>query len=336
MGLNHGIGDLAKGIAIRRQNLVIKTETFSAGQTMAAGERNSMDVAQSGESSKLSGLQRELNLLEEFGRATSQVRTKYETVQLALDQIRNETSETVLTVMTEIGQSQPALPRISAAEAEHAVRSVVSTLNRSVSGSSLFSGAATDQPAITDVNQLLSDVEMIVNNAPDALSARVAIDFYFDDAAGGFRTGIYSGSISNTGPVEVARNETVQLDLRADSDELRDVLKSLVTIYASVNATGGPPDHEKVALLKESAEDGLSANQSLVSVQQHIGSLQEKLKLTSEKNELMGGILSTAKSDIISVDLYEMASRFQEMQVQLEAAYQVTARLSSLSISKFM
>jgi flagellar hook-associated protein 3 FlgL len=43
-----------------------------------------------------------------------------------------------------------------------------------------------------------------------------------------------------------------------------------------------------------------------------------------------------ARSDIVSVDPFEVATELQNLQVQLETIYTITARLSGLSLTKYL
>jgi flagellar hook-associated protein 3 FlgL len=68
----------------------------------------------------------------------------------------------------------------------------------------------------------------------------------------------------------------------------------------------------------------------------NLGFAQARIEQAQTRNESEIAALEIARSDLLSIDPYEAATRLEAAQTQLETLYSVTARLSRLRLVDFL
>ena len=330
-----GTGDLSSSFSIKKRLGFVQKQVSLSGERLATGKKNNLDLAKDGQLGNVYSLNRELQNLESQKLAINQARVRFDTVQLSLQTIRESASEVTLGVLASLsGESaKPALN--SALTARTVLESTVSTLNQSIAGSSLFSGAALSTASIVDADQLIQDVEALVNAATDATSAIAAVDYYFNDPAGGFATTGYLGSTTDAPTLEISKGESVFQNVRADSLAIKETIQNL-SLMAAVSNGAVAADGDSKQLLKNTSSRGLETNEKMIELEQNVGMYQGMLERVSTRLDAQKHVLHRAHNAASNVDLFEEATAFEELQVQLETSYKVLVRLSSLSLSNFL
>lgn len=331
-----GLSDLAASWQLQRQNTSIKTALFDTGQQLTTNEKSVGEISRDGNIQRLFSFDRSLSLLDGYENAANAARVQMDAIQSSLGNVRDTAARVGLGVLAAVDTSDHVMSMTEARGAIPALESVVSMININVAGKSLFSGAATDRNALNSANQIQTDVDAIVAGSPDATTAIAAIDFYFNDPTGGFATTIYNGSLSNGPDVRVGDNESISMPVRADDPAIRETLRNL-SIMASV-ANGAFPTSiaDQQQMLRTAATDNLTTSDDLNKLREATGFSQERLEIAVSRNEAHKSGLMIGRVDMANVDPYETASRFQELQVQLEKMFTVTARLSQLTLTNYL
>ncbi len=222
---------------------------------------------------------------------------------------------------------------VSASEARSRLQAVFSSLNIRLAGQSLFAGDASDRPALSDFDRLLADVEALYAAAsnPDDLAA--ALDGYFDDPSGRFRTTIYSGGLGDAPDIEIDKGERLRFTLRADDASIRDLIRGLSVIAVSGAA---PASSLRDGALAAAAGAALNGAEALTARQAEIGVSESRAAAAIEALDAEKSALTEAYNARTTNDPLEIASRLQSLESQLGAAYAVTARLSQLTLANFL
>ncbi len=223
-----------------------------------------------------------------------------------------------------------------AEEAENSIRLVMNALSISHGERNLFSGDRTNVSTFAGADTLLEDVRNIIATAPNADAAKTALDDYFDTPGGGFETNVYQGGDGNPPALPVGNGQTVQVPVSGRNQEIKDVLKGLA-IMATAKESLPPTDTAGFAFLfEEGTKAAAKGGSGLIRLETEIGTLGETVEKAKTQNDRERTALETAFQNLFGRDQFEAAAELQSLQVQLEASYTITARLSNLTLTNFL
>ena len=330
------IGDMAQRFVNLRQTTQIKARMNQPAQELSTGQVSNLAAHLSGTTSQVASLDRDLELLASFAEASARVTQTLDLQQLTLEQIdirRQTLTEQLLPITT---NSNVQTRKDAARAGTAAFAATVGLLNETQSGRSLFAGRATDTAALAAADAMLADLATSIGAATDPAIILAAVDFWFDDPAGGFATMGYTGDTGADRTAKVAAAETVGLTARADDPALRAVLKGHA-IAAMVDRIGGAwTDRTQSGLLVAAGDQLLAAGDPLVGLRASIGVEQQRLADLSAERSARVTALSLARVGLTEADPFETASRLQDVQTQLELQYAMTARLNGLSLVNYL
>ena len=78
------------------------------------------------------------------------------------------------------------------------------------------------------------------------------------------------------------------------------------------------------------------AHDGLVQVQADLGQKQEFLEITETQNAARQTALKLFENELTAVDPFDVVTKLQDASLRLEALYATTARLSQLSLTRFL
>jgi len=329
------VSNMATSAANRRQISFLREHMFKTGERLASGHRDVTDIVREGKTSDLYAMDRELSNISQYMNGIKEADLRLSSVQATLERLRTSTADISISVLASINEQPPNIYLAEVRNASGALEAIVSSLNGSVAGESLFSGANLHVSALVGASSIISDVESILTSAPDVAAAQSAVDFYFTDPAGGFNLNSYIGSSIDGPSVEVSKDQYIAQDVRADHPSIKQSIQSLAVMAAVSNGAVSSISDQK-ALLKTAAENNLNTNEGVIWLQQSIGHKQELLERASTSNIAKKATIEESRNRLTSVDVFEEAAKFEEFQVQLETSYSVLVRLSSLNLSNFL
>ena len=254
------------------------------------------------------------------------------TTQTVLGSINEDSARIGTEALAAARRNDDAVLRSSAEQARGAVFTVFAALNANVGGRALFGGDVAEQFPLSSPEQLISDIEAIVATAPDLATAQADIDAYFNDPAGGFATSIYQGGAGEAPDVEIAPGVRVNVSVKADTQEIRDMLRGLVSI--AVYESAGFPDGR--ALAESGATHTLNAESAFADLRAVIGDGEARLENARARYAEEQAALTTLFNQRTSRDPFEAAAELELLETQLESAFLLTARLSQLSLANFL
>ena len=127
----------------------------------------------------------------------------------------------------------------------------------------------------------------------------------------------------------------LEYGVRADEPALRDSLKQLA-VLASVDFSDETDLDYYRAVVDRSAKALQSAGAGIADLIGEFGQKEELLVSVSEKQEAFVTLTNNQIVGIEDIDLYAATTDLFQLETQLQASYQVTARLQSLSIVNFL
>lgn len=211
-------------------------------------------------------------------------------------------------------------------------------LNEQIDGRFVFAGADfTSQPY--NGNQAFST--QVADDVTDWLDGTITTDQFialfdgYTDADIGF-----SAEVITAGNVSVTADDNFKVDytVKANDGALRDllVISEVITALREPTETDVPTEEDLqriidvLALSTNGVDTGIE--NSIVTLKASEATLQETQNRHAQDNQT----LQTLIDDIENVDITETAVRLQNIQLQLEASFSVSAAAASLSLLDFI
>lgn len=331
----NSFGDMAQHLFLRSRNTELKNNVATYSNEFSTGKSANLTERLGGDYTYLADLENNLNRVESYMVANSEVQLFATTTQGSLEKVQAQ----VIALRNDIIRLSPAMDVDNAeqfgSQAKQRMSSAISLLNTEVGGRTVFAGTATDTKPLNNLNTLMSAILTEVNGLTTTAALTQAVKDWFDDPAG-FDTVMYRGSTTSLQPVTVGEAQEVSMGIRADDDDLKHTLQSYVITALADEPSLGLSDDVKVDLVLEASGELTESEDRLIQVQADVGFIEGQLAAVNARNEASKTSLSIVKNNLVSADPYETYTRLQEAQTQLEGLYTITARSSQLSLLKYI
>ncbi len=329
------LGDLAQSFRLRQDNLNIRKEIDRLTSELATGRKSNLTSAVSGDFGALGAIENSLAKLDSYDLAAKEAVPVAQAVQRALEQIQTNSSELSGALLISQDGAMPTFSTSVASDARSRFESVVSALKTQVANRSLFSGATTDRVALVSSDQILSDIALAIATETTAAGISAEIDAYFGPG-GGFELSGYLGDTAAAPATVVSDYDSVSQPVTALDPGIRQVLSafSKAAVLDSTALSGNPTERANLARL--AGEELLSSEATIVRLRAETGSREAAIQRAASRNQAERAALELARSDIVSADPFETATRLKSAESQMEALYTLTARLSGLSLTEYL
>jgi flagellar hook-associated protein 3 FlgL len=329
------IGDLAQNLQLRRDTARVNSDLNRLANELSSGLKSDIGAAVGGDFRALAGIERSLTSLDAYGVAAKEASVATEVSQNVLQRIGDDSAVLANSLLLVQNLPDSQLLDTSAQDARSQFASAVAGLNSSVAGRSLFAGQDFEGPSLADAETILGDLLTAVGTPADANDVLTAVDAWF--APGGpFETNAYQGSVAPAAPVRVADGVDVTALRQAIDPGVVGTLKELATAaLIDLGVLAGNPN-ERIVLGRTVGERLLSANDDLIDLRSEIGVVQERISRAQAQNSAEQSSYELVRSDLVSADPYETATRLQSVESQLRTLYTVTGRLSDLSLTSYL
>lgn len=318
-----------------RTTAEIKNRMLTASQEAVTGLKSDLTKATNGDLGRAHLLKKAQSDIEQSQQINTLSKSRLSLMSGALTSVRdtidNIDSRTIVALNTENPFSTDALID----EARANVKNMMSSLGVRHGERNLFSADKTDTPTFGDADAFLSDIEGLISSAPDTAAAISAIDDYFADG-GDFETRIYQGGDGKAPHLPIGNGRSIEVSVSGKSQSIKDVLKGMAILATSKSAL---PDGDKASfntLMTEGARSVTKATTGLVQLDAEIGIHMQSLETAGKQNESEALDLATSFQNLFGRDQYEAAGELKQLQIQLEASYAITARLSNLTLTNFL
>lgn len=330
-----GIPDLLAFSRLSRAVTNIKSQADTARTEAVTGRVDDITTEVKGDIGGVHLLKKAVEDAQAYQVSLSLASNRAERTQTILGRMATDSSRIATETLAQLGVGNASSLKTSAAEARASVVSIFSLLNTTEGGRALFGGDVVDQPPLVNAEALLTDVQTIITGAPDAASANVALDFYFNDPAGGFATNIYAGGAGDAPPVEISPGVRINTSVKANAQPIKDLIRGLaVTANYSEAPSGNFDERDKLAI--SAVELTLSAENSFSELRAAIGVVEAQIDASINRHAAEETVLTSLFNSKTLRDPFEAASQLQLLESQLEASYLLTARISRLSLANFL
>ena len=253
--------------------------------------------------------------------------------QLALEEVSGGASQLNAELLAALGRGDEPAIGVSSTKARAELETVFARMNVRVEGLSVFAGDRADQNSLSNFDQFISDVASLYAGATSAAQLESDLDFYFNDATGGFLTSIFTGGAGELNSIEIANGEQALATTKADDPAIKDLLRGLAVMAVSGNSVRSA---YRDAALTNAGASVLNGSDGITEIRTRIGIDEKRASDAQARVEQEETTLVAAYNALTAVDPYEAASRLQALESQLEASYVLTSRLSRLSLTNFL
>jgi flagellar hook-associated protein 3 FlgL len=328
-------GDLAQSFLLQRSNTAIKTTLQTLSTEVATGLAADPGRALGGDFTQVGGIAHALNTLQAYGRAATQAALTASVLQDSLSTIDGQATTLATSLLTAGSSGQPTGLKAVATAARGALDSALSALNVRVGSRSLFSGAATDRPAVGSAEALLASLKPVVAGQTTAAGVAQAVQDWFASPSG-FAAAGYFGSTTPASATPIAPGESAGAMTTALDPAITATLAGLAT--AALVGTGPLVDNapEQADLATRAGQALLSSSDARTGLAAQVGVVQSRISQAQTRNGSESTALQMAQSKLLSVDPYATATALQSTQTQLDTLYALTARISGLSLTNFL
>ncbi|WP_121060840.1 flagellin [Chachezhania antarctica] len=329
------IGDLSHHLMLQTQTTRAKRALSTLTQELSSGVTSNISDRLGGDFAYLSDIDHKLKRLEGISTSAGEAKLVATTMQTSLESVYDAT-QTMVGAFLAVGQSTsgPSLPHLSAS-AEQQLGSVIQMLNMSVGGRSLFAGAATDAVPLEEADTLLTALQAELVGSVTAADVITAAEDWFNDPAG-FDAVMYGGSANSVAPLRIGEGVEVSLDLRADDQTFKDMLRN-IAVAALVTDPGLGLATSVQSELVQASRDGLMAvSDQLTGMRADVGFAEERIEESQARNGAASNSLQQARTELLEADPFDIANRIQNVQFRLESLYSVTARSAGLTLVNFL
>ena len=231
------------------------------------------------------------------------------------------------------------------------LQNLISSLNTSLNGDYIFAGTNTSIQPIADYyapgapNKAATDSAFLAAfSVPQTSSSVTAItgpsmqNFLDNQFASLFQgaswSGGWSSASSQTLISQISGSQSVTSSISANSTAFRQLAQAYTMIADAGTQNLGTAAYEAVS---ETAQNLLSsAIGNLINLQANVGLTQSTIDTATSQMSAEVNILSEQIGSLDNIDPYEVATRVNNLQTQIQTAYSLTAQLQHLSLVNYL
>ncbi|WP_134679629.1 flagellar hook protein [Paracoccus ravus] len=332
----NSVSDLARSYQLRMSQSALRSKLNTLTAEVSSGVKQDISKSLRGDLSHITQVENRLALLTTYGQNIAEAQSLLEAVQNAMANIQSIAASVGTHLLSDALVSSEATLDIYLKKSPADLHAALGALNTSVGGRFVFSGAASDTPAVGTGAEMIAQLSAAVADAEDITSITDAISGYFDApvGAGGFAD-FYLGRSGESTSIAVSGEHSVPLDYTALSESFKSTLKGLAILSYTSDRTDLSYDTRR-ELARTAGELLVSGETALTSAMTIVGSRQESVEKALNRNHEEITKFLSIKNSMNSSDPYESAIALQEIEANIETLYAVTARLSKLSIVEYL
>ena len=329
------VGDMARQFTSLRDGTAIKTELFELAESLSSGKVADLTKSLNGETVRFSGVQYSLTQLDGYLQVASETEQTLGNIQIILGRVDNTRVATTERLLLVNESSTTAQVDEAARASQSSFQEMVTALNTKVADRALLSGSSVDTAPLATADVMLADLQTAIGGATDPATIIATVETWFNDPAGGFATIGYQGDTGAPLTRRVTEDQSITIDARADDPAIRQVLQA-AALAALADSLPGLDRAAKVDLLTDAGAQLFGSATGLVGVQARIGFAEDGVARAQTETGAQQTTLRQVANDLSLADPFETASRLQAQQTQLETFFSLTARLSQLSLLRYI
>ena len=340
MMMDTQFGSMARLRSFQRHGSALKQTISTLGNELTTGAVSDKTRHLQGDMSLLASINRSLDLSATHQRIATETQLLLEVQQTTINDIQARTEDSFAELLRLGPFKDSKSLRIAAKQMQTGLEHVVGRLNTTLAGRFVMSGMAGDSATLPSADALLDAIEAgppplppdpTVAQLQEHVSQWFATGGGFDDAALG-----YGGASPRPEPVKLGDGYDVTLDVTAQDPAFRKTLAAFATgALVSRGYFADDPSAQR-ALFGDVAMDLAAANQQVIGLAARTG-IQEQLAAQAKtRASAEEAAMKIAQAELLESDPYETATQLEQAMSQLDMIYNLTARLSRLSLADYL
>lgn len=325
------IGDLAQTFLLKRQTAQAKADLARLTATVASGRHADVAAHLRGDLAGLTAIDATLARIDGYTAVARDATLALSVRQTVMGQIDALSADAVSHLLGSARGGALGTDTAARAVADH-FTAFVAALNQRVADRSVFSGTATDAPALAAPRDILTAAQAAVSTATGPAELEAMLDVWFADPAG-FATAAYRGG-PPAPPVPIAAGEVGATDATALDHGLRQTAKGLILGALLAEGAFAGDATARAALARRGGEVLAAAATDRAELSARLGQAEARLAEAQARHEAEGSALRIARASLVAADPYQAATELQEAEARLERLFALTARLSRLSLAE--
>ncbi|NDV02523.1 flagellin [Pseudoroseicyclus tamaricis] len=332
------LGDSAQNYFLKTTNFELKEKLNRLTEELSSGRHADLPAQLGATQNRLVEVNSRLTMVDTELSAATDLANVLSTTQFALsraDDVRDLLVGPLMAISPEPGQAELSA---AAQNGELTFGDMVSALGTRYGGQALFAGTDTEGTALAPAEDILADLRAsLAASAPaDGAALAAQVQAWFEPG-GGFDT---SGYLGDTGALATRRlgpgGPSVTMSARADDPAIREALAGAA--LAAVAMDGVPPmtEPEVADVMHKAGEVLISAGNAMAHLQGRLGLSEQRIEEARVRLGAEQTSLSILRNDMVNADPYSTAAALQEVQVQLEMHYTITARMSEMTLTRYI
>ncbi len=361
------ISNLAVTNSMRQSINAVQNELVDAQKEVVTGRYNNLGEVLGGATSRSLNLHRDVSMMNNILTTNSIVTQRLSSTQMAMETISNAAQTGLNTLVALAGSSDKTQINTAAQTLNDVLDQFTDAANTSVNGEYVLSGINTDQKPMTDYDALTVGPKAVFDAAfsdffgfaqSDPASANInAADMqtflttrvepmFFDDTSPDYAwTPVLSDPNDPTSPPvrnswssasstpitsRISQSEVVQTSSSLNGDGFR---------YLAMGAIVGiellklPIANDARSVVSDAVINYMGkAINGVDQERTQLGLSQNRVSMANETLQAQVDIVKLNLDDLEGVDVYEASTRITALKNQMEISYNLTARLSELSL----
>ncbi|MGB0499403.1 MAG: flagellin [Rubricella sp.] len=322
--------DLAQALVLSSRTARLGEAMRTAQSEMATGVRADLHAATGGDLARLHQLDTLLSRRTGDLDAITRFEQRAAMAETALANAAGLLEGRSEAVLAAVGFEDMPRLRSEALRAESAIEDVVAQLNTRLGDRAIFAGAAVGEMAL-EPGRLLVELRSAIAAWPGDPDTAIAAFFA---PGGGFETAIWQGA--DAVPTRLSDGGTLGVPPTGADPAIRSVLEGLARIALSTDPGIAPSGDADAELARSGARLLATGEAALASLRGTLGTERERQDRAAAAIGAERAGLEIARGELVGADPYDAATRLQMLQGQLEALFVTTARLSELSLTRFI
>lgn len=332
----NSIGDLASGLLLNQSNLQAKRNMLRLSKELTTGVTSDVGATLRNDFSQQMSWEHRIGSSQIREKTLSEALTNIQVKQSVLGAIGDSVLALSNDIALTLGSGTSIAIDAVAANAKDVFNQVVSRLNVQSGGKSLFSGARNDKQAIASVQDILTSVKSALGSTATVSDVIDEVQSWMNDPLSGFSSHGYLGGNEDAAAIRVGANRLIDESTRADDPALRATVQNLILASLSVDQDLALSISNKAALLKVAADGLRSAEGQIIGLRTSVGYVEAEV---TKGKVAAGAEIATAellRANTLGIDEYEVASKLQQAELQLEKIYTLTARSARMSLLEYL
>lgn len=332
------VGDLSRAYFLRQSNAGLRERIQKLSKEVTTGRHSDTAKQLGGDLLGLARMDRGLTEAKAYLKVASEAASTASGMQSALAHLQEIAQQSSKQMLSDALLGSEHNIRMVADTAAARLQDALSALNISVGGRFVFSGTRVDSPPLVSSDALVGMAESVVAGAANQEQALSQLQDWFDSpaGAGGFTDSAYLGANGAAAELQVDPSSKISLSQTANSLSVRRVLFGLsVAALVSRGAFAGDNDVRAVmlraagtALVRGNAELGLD--------RARLGISEEVIERARVRMNTAATTLAIERARLTEADSYAAGSQLIQAEAQLDSLYALTARLSKLSLTRYL